>query len=43
MKASYAELKERVEAATSSYSTIGGFSQYIYSVLVAKNHHKTLS
>ena len=43
MEACYAELNERVEAATSSYSTIGGFSQYIYSILVAKNHLKTLS
>ena len=39
-KALYAELNERVEAATSSYSTTGGFLQYFYSVLVAKNHQK---
>ena len=37
---SWAELKERVEAASSSYSTTGNFLQCIYSVLVAKNHQK---
>ena len=36
----YAERVERVEAATSSYSATGKFLQYIYSVLVAKNHQK---
>ena len=39
----YAELNERAEAATSSYSAIGSFSQYIYFVLVAKNHQKIQS
>ena len=34
----YAELSERVEAATSSYSVIGDSLQYIYSVPVTKNH-----
>ena len=34
----YAELNERAEAATSSYSATGDFPQYIYSVVVAKNH-----
>ena len=38
-----AELNERVEAATSSYSATGEFLQYIYSVLVAKNHQKIRS
>ena len=33
------ELKEGTEAATSSYSATGDFVQYIYPVLVAKNHH----
>ena len=42
-EALYAELNERVEAATSSYSATGEFLQYIYSVLVAKNHQKTRS
>ena len=39
----YAELNERAEAATSSYSAIGDFLQYINSVLVAKNHQKIRS
>ena len=34
----FAELNERVEAAISSYSATGGFLQYIYSMLVDKNH-----
>ena len=34
------ELNERAEAATSSYSATGDFLQYIYFVLVAKNHQK---
>ena len=34
----YAELNERAEAATSSYSVTGDFLQYIYSALVTKNH-----
>ena len=36
-EALYAELNERVEAATSSSSATGEFLQYIYSVLVDKN------
>ena len=39
----YAELNERAEAATSSYSAAGDFSQYIYFVIMAKNHQKILS
>ena len=35
-----AEINERTEAATSSYSAKVDFLQYIYSVLVAKNHYK---
>ena len=42
-KALYAELNERVEAATSSYSATGDFLQYFYSVLVAKNHQQIQS
>ena len=42
-EALYAELNEKVEAATSSYSATGKFLRYIYSVLVAKNHHKIRS
>ena len=37
-EALFAELYERVEAATSSYSATGEFLQYIYSMLVDKNH-----
>ena len=33
-----AKLSKRAEAATSSYSAAVYFLQYIYSVLVAKNH-----
>ena len=40
MEAFYAELNEKVEAATSSYSAPGDFSQYVYSVLIAKNQKK---
>ena len=36
-KAFYVELDERAEAAISSYFAPGDFSQYIYSVAVAKN------
>ena len=36
----YTELNERAEATTISYSAIGDFLQYIYSVLVTKNHQK---
>ena len=42
-EALYAELNERVEAVTSSYSTTTDFSQCIYSVLMAKNHQKIRS
>ena len=37
-EALHAELNERAEAATSSYSAAVDFLQYIYSVLVAKYH-----
>ena len=37
-EALYAELKESVEAVTSSYSATSEFLQYIYYVLVTKNH-----
>ena len=33
-----AELNERAEAATSSYSATGNLLQYIYSMLMDKNH-----
>ena len=33
----YAELNERAETATSTYSVTGGVLQYIYSVPVTKN------
>ena len=36
----HAELNKRAEAAVSSYSATGDFLQYIYSVLVAKNHQE---
>ena len=36
-------LTEILEAATSSYSVIGDFLQYIYPVLVTKNHHNIRS
>ena len=39
-EASFTELNERVEAATSSYSVTGKYLEYIYSVLVVKNHEK---
>ena len=42
-EALYAEINKRVEAATSSYSATGEFLQYIYSVLVPKNHQKIRS
>ena len=42
-EALYIELYERAGAATSSYSTAGNFSQYIYSLLVAKNQKKIRS
>ena len=34
----FAELNQRVEAATSRYSATGELLQYIYSMLVDKNH-----
>ena len=34
----YAELNERSEAATGSYSVIGDSLRYIYSVRVSRNH-----
>ena len=37
-EALYAELSERSEAATSSYSVTGDFLQYIYPVSATKNH-----
>ena len=37
-EALHADLNERVEAATSSYSEEVDFSQYIYLVLVARYH-----
>ena len=43
MEAFYVELNQRAEAATSSYSAPGDFSQYIYSVLVTKNQKKIQS
>ena len=42
-EALYTELNERTEAATSRYSATGNFLQYIYPVLVAKNHQKIRS
>ena len=42
-EALYAELNKRAEAATNSYSATGNFLQYIYSVLIAKNHQKIRS
>ena len=38
IEALYVELNKRVKAVTSSYSATGDFLQYIYFVLVAKNH-----
>ena len=42
-EASDVEFNKKVGAATSSYSAPGNFSQYIYSVLVAKNQKKIRS
>ena len=39
----YAELNERAEAATGSYSVTGDSLQYIYSVPVSKNHRNMRS
>ena len=41
MEALYAELNERAEAATSSYSSTGDFLRYIYSLPVIENHQKS--
>ena len=38
-----AELNKRAKVATNSYSATGDFLQYIYYVLVAKNHLKIQS
>ena len=43
IEALYVELNERPEAATTSYSALSDFSQYIYSALVAKNQKKIRS
>ena len=42
-EALYAKLRERQEAFTNSYFKTGHFLEYIYSLLVAKNHEKILS
>ena len=42
-EALYVERNERAEASTSNYSEPGDFSQYTYSVLVAKNQKKIQS
>ena len=39
----YAEFNKRAEAATSSYPVTGNFLQYIYFVLVTKNHQNIRS
>ena len=38
MEALYAELNERAEAATRSFSVAGDILQYIYPLPVTKNH-----
>ena len=43
MKVLYAELNEKAEAATRSYSVTGNSLQYIYSVPVTKNHRNIQS
>ena len=43
MEALYAELNERAEAATRSFSVTGDILQYIYSVPVTKNHQNIRS
>ena len=43
VEALFKEHNERAEAATSSYSSIGDFSRYIHSVLVANKHQKIQS
>ena len=42
-EALFPELNERAEAATSSYSVIGDFLQYFYSMLVTKNYQNARS
>ena len=42
-EALYAELNERAEVATISYLASGDFLQYIYFLLLAKNHQKIRS
>ena len=42
-EALHAKLSKRPETASSSYSAAVNFLQYIYSVLVAKNHYKVRS
>ena len=37
-QALYVEVNKRAEAAISSHSATGNFLQYLYSVLVTKNH-----
>ena len=39
----YADPNERAEAATGNYSVTGDSLQYIYSVLVSKNHRNIQS
>ena len=43
METFYVEFNEKAEAATSSYSAPGHFSQYIYSVLMPKIQKKIRS
>ena len=43
MEILYAELNERAEAATSSYSVTGDFLQYFYSLPVTNNHQNIRS
>ena len=43
MEALYSEFNQKMEAATNSYSPTGNFLQYVYSVLVTKNHQKIWS
>ena len=42
-EALYVELNETVQAANGSYSATDKFLRYMYSVFVAKNHHKIQS
>ena len=43
MEALYSEFNQKMEAATNSYSPTGNFLQYVYSVLLTKNHQKIWS